>query len=102
MNIESVVFKLISLSGEAKSLAMEAIFHAKEGKFEEANKAIEESSRILGLAHKEQTSLIQSEARGEEITMTLLVVHAQDHLMTSMTTKDLAKEMVELYEKIGK
>lgn len=32
--------------------------------------------------------------------MSLLMVHAQDHLMNAMTVKDLAAEMIDLYEKI--
>jgi len=32
--------------------------------------------------------------------MSLLMVHAQDHFMTSMTLQQLAKEIVDLYAKI--
>lgn len=32
--------------------------------------------------------------------MTLLVVHSQDHLMNAITFRDLAGEMVDLYEKL--
>ncbi|MFA7746473.1 PTS lactose/cellobiose transporter subunit IIA, partial [Salinicoccus roseus] len=28
-------------------------------------------------------------------------VHAQDHLMNAMTVKDLAAELVEIYEKVS-
>ena len=33
--------------------------------------------------------------------MTLLMVHAQDHLMNAMTVKDLAAELVAIYEKVS-
>jgi len=33
--------------------------------------------------------------------MSLLMIHAQDHLMNAMTVKDLAAEMVELYYRIN-
>lgn len=31
--------------------------------------------------------------------MTLLMVHAQDHLMSAITVRDLAREIVELYRR---
>ncbi|STY42998.1 Lactose-specific phosphotransferase enzyme IIA component [Listeria grayi] len=48
-------------------------------------------------AHHSQTALIQGEARGDRTEVSLLLVHAQDHLMNAITFKDLAKEIVELY-----
>jgi PTS system cellobiose-specific IIA component len=39
---------------------------------------------------------------GEKVDIPLLLIHAQDHLMTSMTTKDLAIEIVELHKKTQK
>jgi PTS system cellobiose-specific IIA component len=42
--------------------------------------------------------LIQEEAAGKQSEVTLLMVHAQDHLMNTMTIRDLAAEFVDLYE----
>jgi PTS system cellobiose-specific IIA component len=41
--------------------------------------------------------LLQKEASGEENTITVMLIHSQDHLMTSMTVRDLAVEIVEIY-----
>ena len=30
----------------------------------------------------------------------MLLIHAQDHLMNAITFRDLAQEMIELYERI--
>ncbi|CAI6319176.1 EIIA-Lac [Bacillus subtilis] len=79
---------------------MEAIAAAKSGDAEEARKKLQESGEELTKAHHYQTELIQNEAGGEKTEMTLLMVHAQDHLMNAMTVKDLAAEFIELYEKI--
>jgi PTS system cellobiose-specific IIA component len=35
------------------------------------------------------------------MTVTLLAVHSQDHLMTSITFNDMAKEVVDLYKRLG-
>jgi len=99
MEREEEIMSLIIHSGEARSYAMEAIAAAKEGKIEEAHDLIAKADEELGVAHNTQTSLIQAEAGGEKIPMSLLMVHAQDHFMTSMTLKDLAKELIEIHAK---
>lgn len=92
---------LIVHSGNARSLAMESMAEAKVGNFAEAQKLMTECDEAGLEAHKIQTDLIQKEAQGESIELTLLMVHAQDHLMTSLVVKDLAKEFIDLYKKIG-
>lgn len=99
--MESIIFEIILHSGNAKSLAMEAIANAKEREFTEATKKLEEASEALAQAHHAQTNLLHREANQEKIEINVLLIHAQDHLMTSMTTRDLAEEMVELYKKLG-
>lgn len=99
--METIIMNIILHSGNARSLSMEAIQEAKKGNIDAATKYIEEASQSLGEAHQSQTSLIQSEARGEVKDISILLIHAQDHLMTAMTLKDLAAEMVELYKRIG-
>ncbi|MTE25076.1 PTS cellobiose transporter subunit IIA, partial [Microbacterium sp. ZXX196] len=46
--------------------------------------------------HHFQTQLIQAEAGGVDFDIPIILIHAQDHLMTAMTLKDLAREIVEL------
>ena len=93
-----VAMELIVGAGSARSCAMEAIRLAKEGKFSEAYVSLEQAEEELVSAHHVQTDLIQRTARGEDIEVNLLMVHAQDHLMTGMLAKDLAREIVELHE----
>lgn len=98
---EMTSMQLILHSGNARSLSMEAIQAAKSGSIEEAKKMIEEANTSLNEAHHTQTELIQAEARGEKNEFSILLVHAQDHLMTSMVVRDMANEFIELYEKIN-
>jgi len=100
MNIEEISFQIILNGGDAKSHAMEAIFHAKDGNFEEAEKSIEASSKALHEAHKSQTTLIQGEARGETAEIKILLIHAQDHLMNAITIHDLAKEIIDIHKRL--
>ncbi|MBE6052107.1 MAG: PTS lactose/cellobiose transporter subunit IIA [Clostridium sp.] len=98
--MEEKIMLLIVHSGEARSCAMEAITAAKQGKMEEAEKLIAKANAELSEAHNTQTALIQAEAGGEKVPMSLLMVHAQDHFMTSMTVKDLAVELIEVYKRL--
>lgn len=101
-DIEVVIFGLISSSGTARSLAFEALRKAKEGNFEEASKKLEEAKKHLGDAHNIQTELIQNEASDNKTELSLLLVHAQDHLMTSMLAKDLISQMIPIEERLSK
>lgn len=86
--------------GDAKSNAMEAIQAVKLGNFELAKTKINEAEASLAKAHHAQTEMLIKEAQGNQIAVTLLMVHGQDHLMTSMGFTDLAKEIIEVYKKI--
>ncbi|GGI17339.1 PTS lactose/cellobiose transporter subunit IIA [Gottfriedia solisilvae] len=89
-------FQLILHSGNARSFAMEAIYDAKDLHFELAQEKLSEADREFSQAHHFQTQLIQAEAGGEDFDIPIILIHAQDHLMTAMTLKDLAREIVDL------
>lgn len=92
--MEEIIIGIIVHAGSARAQAIQAIQAARGGKLEEADTLLAEAQTSLIAAHGVQTELIQAEARGENQDMSLLMVHAQDHLMTAMSVKDLAKEMV--------
>ncbi|MFD0770694.1 PTS lactose/cellobiose transporter subunit IIA [Bacillus sp. CGMCC 1.60114] len=98
--LETTAFHLILHGGNARSSAMEAIQFAKQGKFLEADEKLQEAESELKEAHRLQTTLIQQEAGGEKVELSLLFVHAQDHLMNAITIKELASEFVDLYRKM--
>jgi PTS system cellobiose-specific IIA component len=102
MEFEVTIFTMISHSGEARSSSMEAIAYAKKGDFIQAAACLEDANRKLDLAHGEQTKLIQSEAQGKKVEISLLLVHAQDHLMNAIVLRDLATEFVDLYKHMNK
>ncbi|WP_099302826.1 PTS lactose/cellobiose transporter subunit IIA [Bacillus sp. Marseille-P3800] len=100
--LEEISFTLILHSGNARSFAMEAIQAAKKGAFEQAAEKLKEADAAFVTAHHGQTELLQQEAQGNGVTPSILLIHAQDHLMTSMTVKEMAVEMVELYQRLPK
>ncbi|MFD2706974.1 PTS lactose/cellobiose transporter subunit IIA [Salibacterium lacus] len=100
MNYETVVMSIITNGGNGKSNAMGAIREARERNFDQAEELLETAREDISKAHRTQTDLIQAEVRGEKAETTLLMVHAQDHLMNAVTTIDLADEFVEMYKKL--
>ncbi len=90
---------LIVHSGDARAAAFHALQEAKAGNFEEAKKLMAESKAKALEAHHIQTGLLADEGDGEGPQVTLLLVHAQDHLMASMLAQELVEELIDLHEK---
>ncbi|MGG5338236.1 PTS system lactose/cellobiose-specific IIA component [Enterococcus pernyi] len=97
-NLEAIM-GLIMYGGNAKSDAMEAISAAKKGDFDLAEQKIRDAEASLIEAHHSQTQMLTQEAQGNHMQVTLLTVHSQDHLMTSIAFTDLAKEIIDLYRR---
>lgn len=98
MELEQIVFEIISHAGNARSNCFEALKLSKEGNIDEAYKFIEKAKDELIETHKIQTNLLQKEASGDKQEVTLLLMHAEDHLMTAILAKELITEMIELYK----
>ena len=99
-DLEEVVMGLIINSGQARSLAYAALKQAKQGDFAAAKAMMEQSRMALSEAHLVQTQLIEADEGEGKTKMTLVMVHAQDHLMTSMLARELVAELIELHEKV--
>ncbi|MCY8923001.1 PTS lactose/cellobiose transporter subunit IIA [Bacillus atrophaeus] len=100
LHLEQVSFEIILHAGNARSSAMEALQHVKNNEYDSGYQKIQEAEAELLQAHQAQTRLLQKEAQGEGLSPNLLLIHAQDHLMMSMTVKDVAKEMIHLYQEL--
>ena len=96
------IMGLIVHGGNAKSLAVEAIRFAKNDQFEEAEEKLKEANKALSEAHHAQTAMLTEEAKGNPTKLSLLMVHGQDHLMNAITFIDMAKEMIEVYQRLAK
>ena len=69
---------------------------------EKARKAIEAAGQEIGKAHDIQTAMMSAECDGQPVEKSILLIHAQDHFMTSLAVRDMAKLMVDLYEDVKK
>lgn len=91
---EKTVTEIIATSGNARSCMIQAIWKAREATFDEVKKLMDQADKDINHAHIIQTGLLQNEVSGKPMPVTLLMVHAQDHLMTSITVKELATELI--------
>ena len=93
--LELACFEIISNVGTAKSCYINAIHKAKEGDYEEGNKMYAEG-------HKAHVEMIQKEASGESVETCLLLIHAEDQMMSAETFQVLAGEFIDLCKMINK
>lgn len=99
--MEEIIMTIILNAGNARSKCLIALKRARAYQFYEAKMLIKEANESLNIAHKAQTKLIQNELNGKTQDVTLLMLHAQDHLMSAITIKDMACEMVAFVEEIN-
>ncbi len=99
MDNMEVAMTLIAEAGDSRSYCMEAIALAKEGKFDEADKALENAANGMIAAHETQTDLIRKEMEGTGDPVSLLMVHAQDHLNLALIMRDMAEEFICIHKK---
>lgn len=97
--LEEIAMMIIANSGQARSDSFAALQEAKGGKFEEAGKLLAEAEKSLQTAHESHRELLQMDASGEVTQVSILLCHAQDHLMGSALALDLIREMIALYQR---
>ena len=95
--MELISFEIISAVGAAKSMYMQALAEAKAGNFEEADQLMAEGSATFLDGHKAHSSLIQKEASGEQLPFSLLLMHAEDQLMSTETLKLVITELIDIH-----
>lgn len=98
--METIVFEIICHGGNAKGLVYEAIACSQKGEFDKAEQLLKEADEELVQAHQIQTNLIQEEAAGKHHEVSVLFVHAQDHLMTSAEVRSLAENLISMNKRI--
>ncbi len=101
IEMETIVMELIINAGEARSQAMMAIQAARQHKWELATASLTASQEAVRAAHLIQTQLIGEDEGQGKIPVNLILVHAQDHLMTAMLCRDLAEEIVLLRQELA-
>ncbi len=100
-DLEMTIFSIISAVGTARSMYIEAIHLAKDGQFEEAQQMVADAQETFVEGHHVHASLIQRAAAGEDIGASMLLMHAEDQLMSAEGFGILADEFISVYQKIA-
>lgn len=103
--LELTLFQIITAAGGCKSNYIGAIQLAKEGKFDEAKQLVKDGDTFLAQAHDPHAGLLAQEAqlavegKNSADLVCLLLIHAEDQMMSCEVFKQMAVEFIELYEK---
>ena len=96
---EQEIIQIIANSGESKMKSFEALKCLKNKDFKKARELLKESRFIDLEAHNAQTKIIAQALDPEaKDAVTLLMVHAQDHYMTSQLARDLIEALIDVFE----
>ncbi|MDR2510737.1 MAG: PTS lactose/cellobiose transporter subunit IIA [Spirochaetaceae bacterium] len=101
-DLEEQIFEIISSVGTAKSCFIEAIAEAKKGDFAKARALIEEGNKSFINGHRVHHTLLEKEMGGNPITISLIVLHAEDQIMAADSFKTIASSFIDLYEELKK
>lgn len=97
--LEMVIFEIITSVGNARSLYIEAIQEAKRGNFIRSEELLKEGEESFLEGHHAHADLIQKEAAGEATPVSLLLMHAEDQLMSAEGFRILAEEFIDVYRR---
>jgi PTS system cellobiose-specific IIA component len=100
--LELNCFQIISAVGNARSLYIEALQEAKKGDFERAKELIKQGENSFKEGHHAHSSLIQNEAEGNLTNISLLLLHAEDQLMSAEGFRTITQEFIDVYKEIRK
>ncbi len=100
LNLENEMLEIISYASEAQRLAYEAFDWLEKKNYSKARQCIKDGRKAIMPAHQIQSQLIALEMEpdhADQIRVSLLMVHAQNHLMSAIQTLDLTERMIALY-----
>lgn len=95
---EQINFQLILHSGNARSKVIQSLREYREGNTAESERLLEQAEEDLNAAHEVHFHMVQKEAAGEKTEFSLLLMHGEDHLMSTVSMKELVKEMLAIFK----
>lgn len=97
--IDMACFEIIANVGSARSCFIEAIDLAGEGKIDEAESRVAEGEQFFLTGHAKHGEMIAQEASGEHVEPSIILIYAEDQLMSAETFKILAGKFIDLAKK---
>ena len=96
--LQSVAFEVITYASEAMNYCFQSLNAAKKGDTKASLEFMNQYEEVISKAHKAQMILIMNEAKGIEMPYSIIMVHAQDHLMQAIFIQRVIKELIEVYQ----
>lgn len=93
-------FQLITFVGTARSCFINAIQCAKAGKYDEATEMLKQGDEAFVLGHHVHSDLAEKENNGEMDKIGLLLLHAEDQLMSAEGFRTIAEEFIAVYKRL--
>ena len=94
-----VCFQIITYVGTAKSMYIDAIQLARQGEFEQAKDRIKQGEEAFVQGHNAHDSLLTKDMNGELSQTGLLLMHAEDQLMSAEGFRTIAEEFIAVYKR---
>ena len=98
--LEEISMLIIANSGAARGSSFEALAAAKRGEYEKAQELMKTADEQFHAAHEAHRGLLAMDANGEIESLSVLITHAQDHLMTSVLAQEMIREIITLHRKL--
>lgn len=97
--LAEVAMEIISYAGTAKSKYILAYEALKKGNIEESNEELKQAEENYIRAHKAHSKTLFEEVESKIPQVSLLLVHAEDQLMSVETIKFLTNELAQFIQK---
>ena len=98
---ETACFGIITYVGTARSCFINAVQYAKKGDFQSAEEQIKQGDEAFTQGHHIHADLLTMDANGELEESGLILMHAEDQLMSAETFRVFAEEQIEVYKKMA-
>lgn len=100
-DVELICFKMISALGAARSSFIEAMKVSRLGQFEQAQRLITEGENYRIQGHDVHFELLQKDSEKHLDKLPLLLIHAEDQLMSVEVLQIMAEELLATHQKFA-
>ena len=99
--LSTTCFEIITYVGTARSCFINAIQCGKQNDFTQAESLIKQGDEVFVQGHNAHADQLTKEANGELGSIGLLMLHAEDQLMSAESFRIIAEEFIDLYKKLS-
>lgn len=99
---EQQCFMMISHVGTARSSFIEAVQKAKAGDFDGAKACMKAGQEEYLKGHDVHFELLQKEAQGIALETSLIMIHAEDQMMSAELFRIIAEEFIDMCRRLNR